>query len=78
MKLPRAVSGQRVIRAPEHLGYEVIRRRGSHVRLQHPGPPVHAVTVPLHAALKIGTLHGILAEVAQMRSTTIKHLCELI
>ena len=64
MKLPRGVSADRLIRALEHVGYEVIRHRGSHVRLRHPGPPVHAVTVPLHNPLKTGTLHGILAEVA--------------
>jgi predicted RNA binding protein YcfA (HicA-like mRNA interferase family) len=60
------------------LGYEVIRQKGSHVRLRHEGPPVHTVTVPLHHPLKTGTLHGILAEVALMRSTTVDALAELL
>jgi len=47
MKLPRGVSADRVIRALERLGYEVIRQKGGHVRLRHEGPPVHAITVPL-------------------------------
>ena len=41
----------KLIRALERLGYVVIRKKGSHVRLRHEGPPVHLVTVPLHDAL---------------------------
>lgn len=37
MKLWHGVSADRVIRALERLGYEVIRRKGSRVRLQHDG-----------------------------------------
>jgi hypothetical protein len=40
--------------------------------------PAHPITVPLHNPLKTGTLHGILAEVALMRSTTIESLSELL
>ena len=78
MKFPRGVSADRVIRALEKAGYEVIRRKGSHVRLRHPGPPAHTITVPMHNPLKTGTLHGILAEVALMRSTTVESLSELL
>jgi hypothetical protein len=51
-------------------------KKGSHVRLEHEGPPPHAITVPLHNPLKIGTLHGILAEVGLMRSVAIDSLIE--
>ena len=78
MKLPRGVPADHVILALGHLGYAVIRQKGSHVRLRHEGPPVHTITVPLHNPLKTGTLHGILAEVAQMRSITIESLTELL
>jgi len=78
MKLPRGVSADRVIRALERLGYRVVRQRGSHARLRHEGPPSHAITVPLHDSLKTGTLHGILAEVAQMRPVSIEALVELL
>ena len=78
MKLPRGISAERLIRALEHLGYEVIRQKGSHVRLRHQGPPAHSITVPQHNPLKIGTLHGILAEVAQVRSITVESLSELL
>jgi len=62
----------------EQLGYVVIRQKGSHVRLRHPGPPEHCVTVPLHNPLKIGTLHGILSDVAAMRSISLGDLATLL
>jgi predicted RNA binding protein YcfA (HicA-like mRNA interferase family) len=78
MKLPRGVSGDRVIHALERLGYGVIRQKGSHVRLRHAGPPAHTITVPMHNPLKTGTLHGILFEVGRMRSITIESIADLL
>jgi predicted RNA binding protein YcfA (HicA-like mRNA interferase family) len=78
MKLPRGVAADRLIRALERLGYSVIRQKGSHVRLRNEGPPVHSITVPMHQALKTGVLHGILSEVAQMRSISIESIIELL
>ena len=76
MKTPRGVPADRLIRAMERIGYQVIRQKGSHVRLRHDGPPVHLITVPLHNPLKSGTLHGILADVAAMRSIDVESLAE--
>ena len=78
MRLPRGVSADRLIRTLERLGYWVIRQKGSHIRLRHAGPPVHAITVPLHNPLKTGTLYGILSEVALMRSITIESITDLL
>jgi predicted RNA binding protein YcfA (HicA-like mRNA interferase family) len=78
MKLPRAVSGDRLVRVLERLGYGVIRQKGSHVRMRHHGPPIHMVTVPLHNPLKTGTLHSILSDVAQMRSINIETVVEML
>ncbi len=78
MRLPRGVSGDRLVTALQRLGYQVIRQKGSHIRLRHEGPPTHTVTVPLHSPLKTGTLHSILAEIAQTRSTSIAALLELL
>jgi predicted RNA binding protein YcfA (HicA-like mRNA interferase family) len=78
MKLPRDVSGDRLVRALERLGYRAIRQKGSHVRMRHDGPPVHVVTIPLHNPLKTGTLHAILSEVAQMRSIGIESIVDLL
>ena len=78
MKVPRGVAGHRLMRALERLGYVAIRQKGSHVRMRHAGPPAHSVTVPLNDPLKTGTLHGILAEVSQMRSLPIEAITDLL
>ena len=78
MKLPRGIPGTRVIRMLETLQYNVIREKGSHVRLRHQGPPAHSITVPKHGSLKIGTLHSILTEIAFMRSLTINELEKML
>lgn len=74
MKLPRAISAERLIRVLQTFGYVTIRQKGSHVRLKHDGPPAHSVTVPQHQALKTGTLHAILSEVAQQRSISMEEI----
>jgi len=78
VKLPRGVSAKQLIRALEKLGYAVIRQKGSHIRLFHEAPPIHSISVPLHDPLKIGTFHGILAEVAQARSIAIQDILDLL
>jgi len=52
------ISGAQLIRALKRLGWEVVRQRGSHVRLRHPERRIFLV-VPLHQELKRGTLRGI-------------------
>ena len=61
-KLP-VVSGRQVIRVLERLGYEVVRQRGSHIRLRDENDPEHLpVTVPNHKSLKPGLLRKILRD----------------
>lgn len=61
-KLP-VVSGPETIRALERIGYEVVRQRGSHLRLRHPSDSDRKpVTLPNHAELKAGTLRAILRD----------------
>ena len=64
MKLPRDLSGADLIRALGRVGYRVTRQTGSHARLTTDSPSQHHVTVPMHDPLKIGTLAGILNDVA--------------
>lgn len=65
MRLPRDISGAQLVAVLGKIGYCNTRQNGSHVRLSHPGPPQHHVTVPMHEALRIGTLAAILSDVAQ-------------
>lgn len=64
MRLPRDVSGQDLARALGRYGYRPTRQTGSHVRLTTQRGGEHHVTIPAHDPLRIGTLAGILADVA--------------
>jgi predicted RNA binding protein YcfA (HicA-like mRNA interferase family) len=64
MRLPRDVSGDELITALGRLGYTPTRQRGSHVRLTTDQNGTHSVTVPRSDPLRVGTLAGILRDVA--------------
>jgi predicted RNA binding protein YcfA (HicA-like mRNA interferase family) len=65
LRLPRDVSGDDLAKALADLGYRVTRQTGSHLRLTTLERGEHHVTIPHHAALRVGTLAGVLADVAQ-------------
>lgn len=54
-----ALTPDDVIRALHKLGFEVVRQRGSHVRMRH--PDLRIVTVPVHAGQDLG--RGILGKI---------------
>jgi predicted RNA binding protein YcfA (HicA-like mRNA interferase family) len=61
-KMP-VVSGEHLIQALAKFGYQVVRQKGSHVRLRHPTDTQRqAVTVPLHKEIAFGTLRRILRD----------------
>ncbi len=57
-KLPR-VSGAEAVRALEHLGFVVLRQRGSHIILRRGST---GCVVPNHREIKVGTLIGVLKQ----------------
>ena len=59
-KLP-VVSGAEVVRAFESLGWEVVRRRGSHVILVKDGE-MASLSVPDHNEVAKGTLRSLIRE----------------
>ena len=65
MKLPRDLSGSDLVKALGKVGYVSTRQTGSHVRLTTHRNGEHQVTVPNHNPLKVGTLAGILHDVAE-------------
>ena len=65
MKLPRDLSGVDLAKALHTLGYDITRQTGSHLRLTTQQQGEHHVTIPNHSPLKVGTLAGILNDVAQ-------------
>lgn len=70
MRLPRDLTGDDLAKALRSLGYEITRQTGSHMRLTTLQNGEHHVTVPRHNPLRVGTLGGILADVATHFSTT--------
>lgn len=70
-RLPR-LRGRQLIRAPERVGFEVQRTRGSHFRLKHPDGRI--TSVPAHAGetLGPGLLRAILRDVEMSADDLIK------
>ncbi len=64
MRLPRDISGERLAGNLRTLGYRLTRQTGSHLRLTTDQRGEHHVTIPNHDPLRVGTLAGILADVA--------------
>jgi len=63
-KLPQ-VSGSDVLGLLQFLGYEIVRQRGSHIRLRKATPVgEHSITIPKHRVLAKGTLNDLLSRVS--------------
>lgn len=59
------VSGQNLVRLLERLGYEVVRQKGSHVRLTKlTSSGQHHLSVPAHRVIAKGTLNDLLSVVS--------------
>ena len=71
-KLP-VVSGHKAIKALTKVGFEVVGRKGSHVRLKKKTPTkTYIVIVPLHPEIKTGTLKSILRQAGLTREEFIE------
>ena len=78
MKLPRDLSGSELAKRLNALGYQITRQTGSHLRLTTQGNGEHHITIPRHDPLKLGTLAGILADIAQHLGISRESLVERI
>lgn len=65
MRIPRDINGKHLASLLAQYGYAVTRQSGSHIRLtsSHTGVE-HHITIPEHNPLRVGTLSGILNDVA--------------
>ncbi len=73
-KLP-IVSGQKVVKALNKIGYEAVRQRGSHLRLKDSLDSNHnPVSVPLHKSVKPGLLRRIIKDA----NLTVDEFIELL
>lgn len=65
MKIPRDVGGLELAKLLEKQGYLISRQTGSHIRLTTRIKGIeHHVTIPNHKPIKVGTLSGVLSEIA--------------
>jgi len=65
MKLPRDLGGEELANRLGKYGYQVVRQTGSHIRLTSTYKVTeHHLTIPRHKLLRVGTLNGIINEVA--------------
>ena len=78
MRLPRDISGRDLAKALAKLGYKTTRQASSHIRLTTQRNGEHHITLPDHDPIRVGTLAGILADVAQHHRMTRDGLVGLL
>ena len=76
MKLPRNVSGTRLLAALRRLGYEAARQRGSHLRITTQVKGEHHEVIPLHNPIKVKTLSSILKSIARHHEMSVAELLD--
>ncbi|EHC11732.1 type II toxin-antitoxin system HicA family toxin [Fischerella thermalis] len=72
-KLP-AITGDAVINALEKVNFQVVRQKGSHVRMQHEDGRV--VTIPVHSGKTIGK--GLLLKILRDAELTKEEFISLL
>ena len=71
MKIPRDLSGRELIKALcRSWSYKQVHQVGSHVILETEDPSHHRLAIPDHHSLRVGTLNGILRDVAKHKKIT--------
>jgi predicted RNA binding protein YcfA (HicA-like mRNA interferase family) len=68
------IPGKSLIKALRRAGFEIVRQRGSHVRLRHPDGRV--TTVPVHKGQDIG--RGLLRKILRDTEITAEELPDLL
>ncbi len=78
MKLPRDVSGAKLLRALERLGYTAQRQRGSHVRVTTQDGGQHHEVIPMNNPIRVKTLSSILKSVAGHHGKSLQELLQIL
>ncbi len=74
MKLP-AVSGEKIVKALTKAGFEIVGRKGSHVRLKKKtSERTYIVVVPLHPVVVKNTLFSIIRQSGMSKEEFIELL----
>ena len=79
MRKRPVVSGEKLLKVLVRIGYEIVRQRGSHIRLRKPtAAGDHNITIPMHDELAKGTLNDILSQVSIWNGISEDDLIEMI
>ena len=78
MKIPRDITANDLLKSLKSFGYEIVRQKGSHIRIKTELNGEHYETIPNHKPIKIGTLSGILNNIAEHFDMTKEELMEQI
>lgn len=76
MKIPRDLSEKELIKLLGEYGYIITTQRGSHIKITTQKNGEHHLAIPNHSPLKIGTLNGIITQVANHFSITKNQVLE--
>ena len=76
MRIPRDISGKELIKLLSVFGYEIIHQKGSHIKVTTKQNGQHHIAVPNHDPIKIGTLNGIISQVANHLALTKNEISE--
>ncbi len=75
-KLP-SVSSKKILSLFKKNGYEIVRQKGSHIRLEKVTPAgIHKITIPNHDPIARGTLNDILNKLSVWNQIPKKNLIE--
>jgi predicted RNA binding protein YcfA (HicA-like mRNA interferase family) len=74
MKTPRDITANDLIKALKQFGYEIVRQKGSHIRIKTELNGEHYETIPNYKPIKIGTLSDILNNIAEHFDMTKEEL----
>ncbi|KAA3595770.1 MAG: type II toxin-antitoxin system HicA family toxin [Calditrichaeota bacterium] len=80
MKIPRDLSGEKLIKKLKKLGYSITRQTGSHIRLTfiNQNSNEFHITIPNHSPIKVGTLNNILNDISEHQSLSKEQILKLI
>jgi len=77
MKLPRDLAGRALVAALcRHYEYRIVHQVGSHIVLETNAPTHQRLSIPDHAALRIGTLQAILRMIERHKGVSRKEIVE--
>jgi predicted RNA binding protein YcfA (HicA-like mRNA interferase family) len=77
-RLPRDISGTELVKRLRVLGYERVRQAGSHITCTTQRNGEHHVYVPNHSAIKVGTLHTVLKDIAEHFTVSLTQLLDML